>query len=148
MAGEGIDAAAEALARIAESSWSRRLVFQRRPEGSEEQTDSRGFPISEYTDIDPTHPIPCMFISQSGRKVVINEQEKIVTLYKFTVPQFYKSADGNAVPVWQSVGFSQKLRVHLLAKGAHPEMHLQITGGGEDQTPGLDFQAVRLEDLV
>lgn len=148
MAGEGLDAATEALARVAESTWPRRLVFQHRPEGDNAITDARGFPVSNYTDLDPSHPIPCMFFSRSGRKIIINEQEKTVTLFKFVVPSIYKSADENNLPVWAQVQFSPKLRVHLLAKGANAEMFLQIIGGGDDISPGLDFEAVRLEDLV
>jgi len=148
MAGEGLEAASQALARIAESTWPRRLVFQRRPEGNEQQTDSRGFPVATYTDIDPAHPIPCRVISRGGKKFVINDQEKVVTAYDFTIPQFYKSADANNAPIWISVGFHSKLRVHLLANGSQPESFLQIMGGGDDETPGLFFQAVKLEDLV
>ena len=148
MPGEGLEAAAQSLARVAETTWPRRLVFQHGPEGDAAITDARGFPVSDYTDVDPTHPVPCLIIAQSGRKVIVNEQEKIVTLYKFTVPQFYKSADDEGVPVWLPVDFSPKLRVHLLAKGSYAEQFMQIVGGGADLTPALEFQAARLEDLV
>ena len=122
----------------------RQLVFQRLPNSSETQTDGRGFPTSGYTDIDATHPIPCIFTCESGREVIIGGQTKSVTLFSFEIPGL--NYLGNAT--FTRVDFSPKYRVHLLTKGSLAERFLQVIGGGDDIGPSIKFPAVTLEELV
>lgn len=135
-------------ATLAYATLPRLLVFQRLPKASEDQQDARGFPKVSYTDIDAQHPIPCIFTCSSGRETVLEGQQRLVTLYKFTIPGFYKTVDGSNNPIWKVVDFSPAYRVHLLAKDVLPEQFFQITGGGEDVTPAIQFPAVRLENTV
>src|SRR5882672_3442612 len=122
----------------------RRLVFQRKPKSGETQTNDMGYPVEDYTDIDPNHPIPCIFMSQSGREVIIGGQTKSVTLYSFEIPNLNYLGPGN----WVRVDFANRYRVHLLASGGIDERFLQVIGGGNDIGPSIKFPAVSLEELV
>lgn len=119
------------------------LVFQRLPNASESQTDGRGRPVSTYTDINPTKPIPCIYKTQSGRELILNGQTKSVTLYSFEIPGlvYYSGA-------FTSVDFNMEYRIHLLAGAGMAAQFLQVVGGGEDIGPTIKFQAVGLEELV
>lgn len=136
-----------AIAAYANTAW-KRLVFQRLPVAGETQTDARGRPTSNYTDIDPTHSIPCIFTCKSGSEVIIAGQTKSVTLYSFTIPSLYQTDDGHGNLIYKTVDFSPKYRTHLLASGSSPEHFFQIIGGGDDLNPALIFSAVRLEEMV
>src|SRR5258708_20993392 len=109
----------------------RQLVFQGLPNTGEAQINARGKPISTYTDIDPSHPIPCIFTCQSGREVIIGGQTKSVTLFSFEIPGLNYLGNNT----FTRVNFSMKYRVHLLAKGDLIEQFLQVVGGGDDITP-------------
>lgn len=147
MSGENFDAMEIAFARIAKSTFPRELVFQRLPRGSEDTTDDRGFPKqgdSAYTDIDLSNPIPCQFIVQLGKELVLSGQQRSVTPYKITIPVLYDIGKGELA----RVDFSTEYRVHILAKGTRPESFLQIYNGGDAPGPDLTFIAYLTENTV
>jgi len=133
--------AAKKFAARAVRTMPRRLVLQKMPSA----TDGHGYPQSTYVDIDPTHPIPCLFTMKSGHEMVLSGASKTVTLYNFEIPQL-NYYDG----IWANVDFSTKYRVHLLPNNDQDleDLLLQIIGGGGDDDPILTFQAVTLDDLL
>jgi hypothetical protein len=128
--------------------FQRRVIFQRPPTPNEQQTDDLGYPLSGYTDIDPTHPIPCSFVASPGRELLIAGQQRSITLYTFTTPDHYQTVDGNGDTVWGNVVCSAKYRAKVLAFNGDAEQIFQVTGVGDDVTPANIFQAVLLEDLI
>jgi len=131
------DAMAVAFAHIAADTFPRSCVFQRLPTQDEDQIDDRGFPIAEYTDIDPDNPIPCIFIVQGGREVLIQNQQRSVTPYKVTVPALYISIDSLGMENLQPIPWGAGNRIKILADETNQELILQIYSGGDD--PGPDF---------
>ena len=144
MPGENIDQMGLDFMEIAYATFPRELVFQRQPNASETTTDDAGYPITTYTDLDASNPIPCLFLIKNGRQLIIKGQQKTVTLYEITVPGSYKS---NGITM--AVPFSLKYRAHILPKDTAGEVFLQVfSGGPDDPKPGIVFIAVALDELV
>lgn len=135
-----------AFAKLSYRTFKRLLVFQRPPVAGETRIDAAGRPAqgdAAHIDIDPTHPIPCNFTIGSRRDIIIQSQERTVTIFKVTIPCVYKSEE------WQSVDFSTDYRAHILEKDQfNAERYFQVVGSGDDLGPDITFEAVELQELV
>lgn len=116
------------------------VVFQKPPA----TTDGRGFPTQGFEDLDPDHPIPCIYSFTSGSKTVVIGKGTAVTLYAFEIPSFYKTTGDQLVPV----DFSKAYRVRLLGAADKPERFFHVVDGGNDPGPVIIFTARELENTV
>lgn len=152
MAGESFTAMELSFAKIAQATFQRTLVLQRLPNSSEDQTDEGGFPKegpTNYTDIDPTHPIPAQLVAQIGKEIVLANQQRSVTPYKVTIPVLYKSINDEGGEGFVRVDFSEEYRAHILKKGPLPEIFLQVYhGGGDDPSPDITFLAYLTQNTI
>lgn len=149
VAGEALGAQALSYARIAKNTWLRKLVFQRLPKAGEQQTDKRGFPVGTYTDIDAQHPIPCSLAARMAREVEVLGKTRTTTVYEFTIPKLYETANEIGARVFMKVDFHKGYRLKLLAdEYGNAEQVMHVIDGAPDPGPAIRFMAVELENTA
>lgn len=145
MSGESFTTMDRSLARIAEATWPFRLVLQRLPIEGETQTDERGFPTDDTTDLQATgESIPCMFIARRAKETIIDGKVRSATIFGFTIPKLYKTATGE----YAAVDFSDQYKVKLLGSRSNAEKSLEIISGDKDPGPVITFDAIEFEKVT